>query len=474
MKDKGEKKMKKFNLFLGVLLVALSLGLYGCTIGTSNTDYASNAYVVLDINPSIEILTDEAGLVSEVNGLNEDAEMLLIDTDFVGKTVDETVEAIIALALEMGFIDFDAENAIIVTTVGEDDEATEQLEKKIRDRIRGFSDKEKVSMEVIEARQEANAEMIALAESLGISVGKLKLAQLAMEFDETLTLEVAATMAVKDLNAIVKTHRQEMKEFIGEQLRDRYFEFRQEARGEFAISRVQFIYDAMIIAEEGFFDSVLVESEATVADVIALYLEYLNAVKAIEVLPVEDEEVVEEEATIEVATDVEFEQLLEQRQTKMNEMIQIRAQLNRVKEGTEQHTQLRTQLQTKWQEIQAVNEQIREHKEQYKNEFANEHEGYKFGINDQGVNVEVKAQFDWMNAFRTLRSEYEAKFLAIGVNLSDLEALFHDIVKPQVEALQATYQGELEALKEETKGQIDAIKEQFRQGKDNTRGMWGK
>ena len=466
--------MKKASLFIGMLLMVLSLGLYGCTVGTKNTDYAADAYVVLDINPSVEILTDEDGLVTQVNALNEDAELLLVDTDFVGKTVEETVEAIVTLALDMGFLDFSAENAIVVTTVGDNEEDTEELETKIRDRIRDFSDKKGMSMEVIQARQEATAEMIALAESLGISVGKLKLIQMAMQFDETLTVEVGATMAVKDLNAIVKTNRMEMKEFIGEQLRDRFFEFRQEARGEFAVSRIQFIYDAMLVAEADFFAPVLTESTATAADVIALYEQYLNAVKAIEIPEETEEVIIEEETTSEVELDAEFEALLTQRKTLMQEMMQIRGQLSKVKEGTEQHEQLKTQLQAKWQEIQTVNEQIRAYKEQFRNEFKNEHQGYEFGIHEGLDDVEVSAKFDWINAFRTVRIEYEAKFSEINVSLSDLEALFHDIVEPQLATIRAEYQVEFGALKDEIKGQADALREQFRENKDNTRGMWGK
>ncbi|MGD9605425.1 MAG: hypothetical protein AB7V00_04655 [Bacilli bacterium] len=466
--------MKKFSLFLGAMLLVMSLGLYGCTIGTSDTDYASDAYVVLDINPSVEILTDEDGLVSQVNALNEDAEILLVDTNYVGKTVEETVEAIVALAVELGYLDFTAENAIVVTAAGGTEEDTEELETKIRDRIRDYANSKGMSMEVIQARQEATAEMIALAESLGISVGKLKLIQLAMQFDETLTLEVGATMAVKDLNAIVKSSRQEMKEFIGEQLRDRFMEFRQESRGEFAVSRIQFIYDAMLVAEVDFFAPVLTESTATAADVIALYEQYLNAVKAIEI-PLETEEVIiEEEATSEIESNTEFEALLTQRQTKIQEMIQIRAQLAKVNEGSAQEEQLKTQLQTKWQEFQGLSDEIDAYKEQLKNQFKGTHNGFEFGIHEGVGEVEVTAQFDWINTFRAVRVEYEEKFAAINVSLTDLEALFHEIVEPQLATVRAEYQAEYGALKEEVKGQVDALREQYRQSKDNTRGMWGK
>lgn len=254
-----------------------------------------------------------------------------MDTDFVGKTVDETVEAIVALALELGYLDFDVENAIVITAACSNDENTKKLEAKIHNRIRGYADKKGMSMEVIHARQEADEEMLALAESLEISIGKLKLIQLAMQFDETLTLELGATMAVKDLNAIVKANRQEMKEFVGEQLRNRFMEFHQEARGTFGVKRVQFIYDAMVLAEADFFAPVLTESTATAADLIALYEEYLNALKAIETPKPTEEVIIEAEATLEIALDEDLANLLKQNQTLMQEMLQIKAQLGKAK-----------------------------------------------------------------------------------------------------------------------------------------------
>jgi hypothetical protein len=348
------------------------------------------------------------------------------------------------------------------------------LENKIRDRINGYTDKQQIRMEIIQGRQEATAEMIALAESLGISVGKLKLVQMAMEFDETLTLEVGATMAVKDLNAIVKTHRQEMKEFIGEQLRNKYFEFRQEARGTFAVNRIQFIYDAMIIASDDVFTTILEGTTATPADIKTLYEQYLNAVKAIEVPEPVETEAVEEEVTTEVALDTEFEELLTQRRTKMVEMVQLKSQLSKAKKGSAQYEEVRTQLQIKWQEVQTLNEQIQADKQQYRNEFAGTHEGYKFGISETNNTVEVQAQFDWINIFREVRIEYEAKFLEIGIDLTTLEQLFHEIVEPQMAEIRTQYQADLGTLKDEIKAEADALREQYRSNKDTTRGMWGK
>lgn len=88
-------------IFSFILLLVLSLSIYGCK--DDSGEKFSNAYITIDINPSIEIITNDEGLVEQVNPLNYDAEILLSESDFTGKTVEEVVETIINLALEAGY-----------------------------------------------------------------------------------------------------------------------------------------------------------------------------------------------------------------------------------------------------------------------------------------------------------------------------------------------------------------------------------
>lgn len=465
--------MKKFSLLLGMAMLLLTVGLLGCTIGNSDA-YAADAYVVLDINPSVEILTDEDGLVSQVNALNDDAEAMLVDTDYVGKTVEETVEAIVALAAEMGYIDFDAENAIIVTAVGANDADTEKLENKIRDRIKNYSEKQQIRMDIIQARTQATAEMTQKAEELGVSIGKLKLMTMAMQFDETLTWEGCAQMAVRDLNGIVSDHRQEMKDFINEELKGEYFAFRQEARQAYSVSRISFINDAMILAEDSVFAPVIGESATTAAEIRALYQEYLDAVNAIVVPEQAEIDALQAEVLAELNADEAFKALLTQRVALVSEMVALRIQLAAARNNETQAEELRTQLKAKWEEVKTLTEQIRAYKAQYVTDFETEHPSYRFIITFEGETFGVQVQFDWMNEFRLAREEYVAEFEAISIDLEALEELFEDQIASQLAEIRNQYIADLNALKAEIKGECDAMREEFRGAKEETRNMWGK
>ena len=139
------------NTIMFVLVLTLGFMLVGCN-KNSAPDYdlnnVKNAYITIDINPSIEIITGDTGMVVQVNGLNNDAIRLLIETNFEGKTVDEVIEAILQLALDFGYLNFDVENAILISTVTSANDESEALERKVSKGARLYKSKKNQSPSV--------------------------------------------------------------------------------------------------------------------------------------------------------------------------------------------------------------------------------------------------------------------------------------------------------------------------------------
>lgn len=209
--------MKYLSVFAALVLSVFLL--FGCTTSASDT-----TYVALDINPSVELVL-EKGVVVAVNPLNEDGEILLAELDLIGKTIEEASNEIIDLAIELGYIDVDSEdNVISVTVIG----PVERDEIKMKERIRNHINNAFVLRGVYgyAYQNEVSAELIAEAETLGVSVGKLRLVKLAQEMDPELTLEVGLEMPVKDLMAIIRSQVQGMKE-IANQIREDFHDARE-------------------------------------------------------------------------------------------------------------------------------------------------------------------------------------------------------------------------------------------------------
>lgn len=72
-------------------------------------------YMSIDINPSFGIEVDEDGVVVSVEALNEDAVIVLLDTDLHGKTVEEVFTTIVSLAEELGYLKEDGTVNVVMS-----------------------------------------------------------------------------------------------------------------------------------------------------------------------------------------------------------------------------------------------------------------------------------------------------------------------------------------------------------------------
>ena len=105
----------------------------------------AESFVSLDVNPSIELTLDENDKVISARGTNEDGQVLLVDVNLKGLTVEKAVEKITDLAVEFGYLD--EENKVVGTSVSAKDEAAIQ-----------------------ELLQKVNAKVVATAEAAGETV----------------------------------------------------------------------------------------------------------------------------------------------------------------------------------------------------------------------------------------------------------------------------------------------------------------
>ncbi|MDD4212127.1 MAG: hypothetical protein PHY42_01865 [Bacilli bacterium] len=455
--------MKQKSLLIVILMLILSIGLIGCSQSESQSFKVSDAYITLDINPSIEIITDEEGLVAQVNALNEDAQVMLEGTNYVGQTVDVVVEALIELATELGYIEFNVDNAILISATAENEEDVKDIEDKITEKVQKFVEERSIRVNLIKTQFEDKAEILALAETLGISAGKVKLITYAMAFDETLTYENGATMSVRDLNRIVIQSRNEAREFMGEEVQSAYAELKQEQRLSFIQGRVTLLNTAIQNADSALFTELLLETTATVEAVKALYQQYYEALMAV-TIP-EEEPVVEPEDPLEPEVDVgEQITVLEEARTTLR--AQMKASIEQLLDTTltlEERNAIIAEFETARNQYREYGEQLEALKRQERNQ-------YGVGIGGffkDGMRNEVMSQFG------EIRESFEEQFTALGISLEELEELFINDLKDELDALRAEYKDQVTALKAEMKDQIDAVKAQLQQERNLLRDAYG-
>ena len=122
--------MKKLLLFLGVALLGISL------TACNTTEEAYEAYVTVDINPSIGFVVNEQNVVANAYALNEDGEMLLLQLNLANKSVDAAMGEVIDQAMNLGFIDVDADETLIeIDALGDTEAITNQVRTMVQERI---------------------------------------------------------------------------------------------------------------------------------------------------------------------------------------------------------------------------------------------------------------------------------------------------------------------------------------------------
>ncbi len=133
--------MKRTLKLFGVLFafVFACVGLASCELFPEVNEDESLSYVSMRINPEIELVVDEEGTVVSVNAINEDGQTVLCQIEVIGLTCEEAAEEFTSIAVELGYIDVDCEEAkVYILTDGINEEFVLELEAKVTDKVNEF------------------------------------------------------------------------------------------------------------------------------------------------------------------------------------------------------------------------------------------------------------------------------------------------------------------------------------------------
>jgi hypothetical protein len=216
---------KKF--FIGIASIAiLATLLFAC--GTVSAD---DTYVTIDINPSIDLIVSGADKVLAANPLNEDGEMLLLDLDLVGEKSEDAIALIIDEAIDLGFIDIEAEETVVsVSAVSTTAELGETVRNRIMEQVNtAFAERAMMGKAVAKTE---DASTVAAADALGVSPALYRLAAKVCELDDAVTMEAATQMTATELMAAIQTRLQENKD-VAQELKDAFLAARELIRDEY-------------------------------------------------------------------------------------------------------------------------------------------------------------------------------------------------------------------------------------------------
>lgn len=177
-------------------------------------------YIGLRINPEIEMVTDETGVVVSANAVNEDGEVVLSAVELEGKTAEDAAVAFTETAVDLGYMDpAKDKDTVYVDVNGENAEIAEKVEKSLSDKLMKFFEKKgitgKVSKEVLDS-------YLAKAEEWNVAPGHAKIIARVLSANPELTYDELLNLTVKDLLELLKADKHEDK--VAVSLKDEYKE----------------------------------------------------------------------------------------------------------------------------------------------------------------------------------------------------------------------------------------------------------
>ena len=192
--------MKRFLLLTIVLLLIVVVGYFAIPILVN-----ANSYVVIDINPSVEFVINRNNIVTQVNALNEEGQIILQGETFVDMTIEDATAKVIEIALALGYLDPNATetdpNALMVTAYNGSMITKNRIKSRIENRLNNYFSDNGIWGVVLSA--EDIEDIVAEAETYNLSVGKYRLIKSVQNSTNAYTFTQLSAMTTEELMNLV-------------------------------------------------------------------------------------------------------------------------------------------------------------------------------------------------------------------------------------------------------------------------------
>ncbi len=205
-----KKNAKKYVSLAIAACLVIAVGIFGFAYYDNNV--AVESVVDIDVNPSVEIMTNKKDVVLEVKAINADGEKILDGMNLEKSELKVAVNAIIGSMLKNGYLDDD--NGILVTVRNEDTQKAAELRNMVVSDIDESLNQHNVSAPVINQTVTDTASAEEFAKANNISVGKATFVLNLAEKDPSLKAEELAKLSLKDIAGIVNAKNVNISDIV--------------------------------------------------------------------------------------------------------------------------------------------------------------------------------------------------------------------------------------------------------------------
>ncbi|MFA5635608.1 MAG: anti-sigma factor domain-containing protein [Anaerovoracaceae bacterium] len=172
-----------------------------------------DAYISVDVNPSVEIAINIFDRVVDVKAVNDDGVELLSSISLKHMAIEKAMQQLTDKLIEGNYITNDENGGVIITTSGENQAKAEKLAIRLEASVRECIDEEGKTA-AVEA-EAVGLERVKEAEKLGVTPGKLNLVEKLVKSSpdpEDIVIEEWLDKPVKDINKLIKENKKALKE----------------------------------------------------------------------------------------------------------------------------------------------------------------------------------------------------------------------------------------------------------------------
>ena len=172
-----------------------------------------SSIISLDINPSIEIKINRHNQVISVSALNEDAQKVLQNQDFMLEELDTAVVSIVNVVIDQGYLNTDR-NVILVSVENNSMEKAKILVDSLKLVIKENASAHKMKLMVLSQTLKKDKAESEEAKELGVSVGKLRLLKKIEISTDNLTTKSLSHKSMSELLAIAEENEVDLEDTI--------------------------------------------------------------------------------------------------------------------------------------------------------------------------------------------------------------------------------------------------------------------
>lgn len=199
-------------------LMKVSAACLVCLLGVFGSIYYNNnlmadSIVDIDVNPSVEIVTNKKEKVIDVKAVNDDAIKILDGMQLKNVDLKVAVNAVIGSMVKNGYI-IDEKNGILVSVQNDNAQKANEVRNIILTDISSSLKSNNVTASIINQTYQGNSSAKSFGEKNEISFGKAVFILNLAAKDTTLKAEELAKMSIKDIAMVVSEKNIDIRDIV--------------------------------------------------------------------------------------------------------------------------------------------------------------------------------------------------------------------------------------------------------------------